>query len=140
MVFSVCSLWGFSKSAAIKKRAQKLQSFSRSASDLAEQIRFSSGEIMPLLTRTFKDGLLDFGEDGFSINEAYYKREDLEILHEFMGSLGLCDSEAEYRRISGYAQIIRQRGEDAFKECEALCRLYKSLGCLGGIFICIFLL
>ena len=140
MVFSVCSIWGFSRSAALKKRAEKLLAFSRSAQELAELIRTEACEIRPLLERTFDGQLLKVTEKDFFLNEEYYKKEDVKLLLAFLSKLGLSDSLSEYRRISGYAEIIKQRSDQAFCECEKLCRLYKSLGCMVGIFICIFLL
>lgn len=140
LIFAACSIWGFSRSAALKHRAEKLRAFGTAAAELAELIRGGLGEIKPLLIRTFKGDLLDFEQDRFFVNEAYYKKEDIALLKEFFENLGLSDAESEYRRITGYVRLINERSNAAFSECESLCKLYKSLGCMIGIFICIFLL
>lgn len=137
-VFSVCTALGFLKSAMLGKRAEKLHSFNRGASALAERIRLCSGEIKELVEDCFSEGLVDTRGGGFSVEESYLKKEDIALLNEFFGDLGMGDIAAEYDRTSAYANLIKAQQTAADADCEKLCRLYKSLGALVGIFICIF--
>ncbi len=140
LLFGVCTLWGFSKAAALKKRAEKLSLFHRNGAKLRELIRSRGGEITPLLQTTFSPDQLKFKENRICVNKDYLKEEDISLLEEFLGGIGMGDILGVCERISAYVNLIKQRSDEAEKDCEVLCRLYKSLGALIGLFICIFFL
>ena len=140
LIFAVRTASGFLKSSALKKRAEKLLSFSRSAAELGERIRSGGGEIKELLTVCFSEGLLKFGGDGYSVDDSFLKQEDTALIEEFFGVLGMSDAYAEYERTLAYSELIKARQELADAEYRQQSRLYRSLGFLSGIFICIFFL
>ena len=140
LLFMVCTLWGFSKAVALKKREEKLSEFGRNSAKLKELMRSGGGEIAPLLKTTFHPDQLELKENGIKVNKDYLKDEDISLLEEFLNGIGMGDISGECERISAYVNLIKQRSDEAAKDCEALCRLYKSLGALIGLFICIFFL
>lgn len=140
LLFGVCTLWGFLKAAALKKRAEKLSDLQRNAAKLKELIRSGGGEITPLLRAAFPPDQLEFTENRIQVNKTYLKEEDVSLLEDFLNGIGMGDVLGVCQRISAYANLIKQRSDEAAKECEVLCRLYKSLGALIGLFICIFFL
>lgn len=139
-IFSVCTIWGFIKSSDIKKRADKLLDFNRGIAQLAEKLRLGSGEISLLLSQCFCEKLIIPESNGFYIVETYLKKEDISLLREFFENLGMGDSSGEYDRAVAYANLIKEQYDIASKDSAELCKLYKSLGVLSGIFICIFFL
>ena len=97
-------------------------------------------EIIPLLKGSFPENLLVISGEKVTVDESHLNGQDTALLKEFFGGLGFNDCEGEYRRITGYAKIISERGNAARQENESLCRLYKSCGFLTGLFLCIFFL
>ncbi len=139
-VFSVCTAAGFIKSASINKRANKLSDFYRSICSLAERIRISSDEILRLIEICFDKSLCSISENRIIVDESYLSADDIRLLTELFSGLGMGDSISEYNRINSYLRLIKIQCEKAGSDTAQLCKLYKSLGALGGIFICIFLL
>lgn len=139
-VFSVCTAAGFMKSAAINKRAKKLSDFYRSICSLAERIRIGSDEILRLVEICFDRSLCGISENKIVIDESYLSPDDIRLLNELFSGLGMEDSTSEYNRINSYLRLIEIQCESANADTAQLCKLYKSLGALCGIFICIFLL
>ena len=140
IIFSVCSAAGLLKSVKLAKRADKLNSIARSVSVLAEHIRGDSREIEQLIficfsrdTAIFKNGKIEFEKQ--NMNE-----EDIALAEEFAKEFGSRDIVGEYERTKMYAGLFKKQGELAEAQCLKLGRLYSTLGVLGGVFICIFLL
>lgn len=140
LVFSGSTGLGFLKSALLCKRADKLLKFSRGTSSLAERIRLCSGEIESLLNSCFPSEYISYTLGKAKIDESYLKRDDISIINELLSDLGMGDIDAEYERTKAYADLIKLQHSSAQNDCGQFCRLYKSLGALVGIFICIFLL
>lgn len=140
LIFAVCTAFGFLKAAALKKRAEKLLNFSRSVAELGERIRSGGGEIKGLLAVCFSDGMLNIKDDGLSVDDSFLKKEDTALIEEFFGVLGMNDIHSEYERTLAYSELIKARHAEAYAEYREQSRLYRSIGPLSGIFICIFFL
>ena len=139
-VFSACSLAGFFKSFALKKRHKKLLGLYRSMSDLRERIRMGAGEIERLVALSFSEDTVSLQNGKALINTMYLEKAETAVLEEFFSDLGMTDSESEYERIGLYMALTEKKCGEAEKKCGELCRLYSTLGVLCGIFICIFFL
>lgn len=140
LIFAVCTALGFLKAATLKKRAEKLLGFSRSVAELGERIRSGGGEIKGLLAVCFSDGMLNIKEDGLSVDGSFLKKEDTALIEEFFGALGMNDIHSEYERTLAYSELIKARYAEADAEYREQSKLYRSIGLLSGIFICIFFL
>lgn len=139
MIFSAASLSGFMKSMQLKQRYKKLCQICRSLGDLKERIRLNSGEISRLIAQCF--GALAAAENGsFKVNEYGLEKEDIALINEFFHNIGMSDTAAECERAELYISLISKKCSEAEQKCKELCRLYNSIGILGGIFICIFFL
>lgn len=139
MIFSAAALSGFIKSMQLKQRHKKLHRINRALSDLKERIRLNSGEIGRLVSLCF--GSLATEKNGsFTVNESALEKDDITIINEFFRDLGMSDTAAECERTELYILLISKKCTEAEKKCRELCRLYNSIGILGGIFICIFFL
>ena len=139
-VFGVSCIWGFFKSSLLKKRADKLTDFLKGMDFLSERIRIGTCEIKELLKISFKEDLIVYEESGFSIDADYLKNEDISLISEFLSEIGMGDINSECERIKTYKSIIELQYNTARNDCVNLCKLYKTLGVLIGVFICIFLL
>lgn len=139
-IFSVSSILGFLKSSVLYNRSQKLLDFLKGMDFLAERIKMNSGEISELLKISFKEGLLTKTDNEISVNSDYLKKEDISPINEFLNNLGMGDIKSEYERIKAYKTIIKLQYETARNDCLNLCKLYKTLGVLTGVFLCIFFL
>ena len=64
--------------------------------------------------------------------------DDKALLNEFLKSFGKGDTKAEIERCEAYISLFEAKTNDAKDEFDEQQRLYKTLGFLGGIFICIF--
>lgn len=140
IILSACSLAGFFKSFALKKRHKKLLELYRSMSDLRERIRMGTGEIESLVYLSFSADTVMLSHGKAVINTMYLEKADAELLEEFFKDLGMSDSESEYERIGLYMALTDKKCGEAERKCGELCRLYSSLGILCGLFICIFFL
>ena len=140
IIMSACSLAGFFKSFALKRRHKKLQNIYRSMSELRERIRMGTGEIENLVYLSFNTDTVCLQNGNAVIYNMYLEKSDAEILEEFFKALGMSDSESEYERIGLYMALTEKKCVEAENKCGEMCRLYSSLGVLCGLFICIFFL
>ena len=97
-------------------------------------------ELLSLLNLCFKDIKIAETEGGFIALDCDLNEEDSALLNEFLKGLGMSDSQSEYNRAIGYSSLFENKFKEAQKDSKSLCKLYKSLGVLSGIFICIFFL
>lgn len=139
MIFSASAAGGIMKSMQLKQRYKKLSRICRSLKDLKERIRLNSGEIGRLVNGSF-GGLAVYKNGDFIINEAGLEKGDISLINEFFRDIGMSDTESECERTELYISLISKKCSEAEQKCRELCRLYNSIGILGGIFICIFFL
>ena len=130
IIFTTASI-GFLKSAGLCNRYKKLQSIQKGISELKERIRMGGGEIDRLLTSSFHE---------YPINYTFLEKGDIEILDDFFSNVGLSDTKTEYERCEIYINLLKNKIEEANEKYRETARLYKSIGFLSGVFICIFLL
>ena len=122
---------GFLKSYYLNMRYKKLCSLKNSLADLKQRIRLSYGEIDELLAVSFKDT-----PDLYS----YLEKSDIEIIDNFLKNIGMSDTKAECERCELYISLLDAQIIKAQKNYNELNKLYKSVGFMGGLFICIFFL
>lgn len=137
--FASCTV-GFLKSNTIKARTEGLRKISKSLTELGQRIRLCQGELGELLLVCFEEMPIKTGDKGFFITQGQLSPKDADLLNEFLKDAGMGDISAEYNRTVSYAKLFENRYNSAKQESDSLCRLYKSLGVLCGIFICIFFL
>ncbi len=138
-LFFACSAQGFLKAQSLKKRAEKLALAEKGLSQTAEFIRGEGCEKERLVSRCFTEEMVIIGSQGVVVNGAFFEGEDILLMEEFFSGFGMGDVEGEYNRTRLYTQLIKKQKEQAQENAQRLCRLYRSLGVLSGIFLCIFL-
>ncbi len=131
LIVFACYTVGFLKSNELKLRTQKLHSFQKGICELKERIRVNTGEIDSLLRASF---------DEYPINYSHLEKEDTVILEDFFKNIGMSDTKTEYERCELYINLLKTKTEEANAKYQELSKLYKNLGLMSGIFICILLL
>lgn len=120
---------GVLKSQQLKLRYKKLCAFQNGLMELKEHIRLNSGELDHILKQSFTIDYNDF---------SHLEKEETEILKEFLKKSGMSDSKAEAKRCELYANLLNPKIAQAKDNYLTLSKLYRNIGVLSGIFICIF--
>lgn len=131
LILSVCTAVGFLKALSLKLRVTRLQEIKSGLFTLKEKLRLRSGDKSRLLNECFLSPPESFTE---------LKHSDLLLWKEFLKDFGMSDTAAEYQRCESYIALFDAKITDAQKSFDEQQKLYKSLGFLGGLFVCIFLL
>lgn len=131
MIIFATSAIGALKSNSLNQRCKKLSSLYKGIEQLKQRIRLHGGEAEFLLKQSFEE---------YPINSSNLTDEDIEIVEEFLKGIGMSDTEAEAERCEIYKNLIKQKSLEAQNKYSQLGKLYRNIGIMSGIFICIFLL
>lgn len=140
LVLSVSSAVGFMRAAAVKTREKRLFELYLCMCDLKERIRLENGELRDVLKKSFGDRVTETENGGFVISVNGILGEDEKIINGYLSSAGMSDPDAEYERAELYASLVKNLHSAAAADSAQLCNLYKTLGFMTGLFICIFLI
>lgn len=140
LVFSAATAIGFLKSNELSVRAKRLDMLCRGLSELKERIRCGEGEIERLVLQSFDRELITAENGKITVNRNGLKSEDVTLLEEYFSDAGMSDIQSECERCRLYISLLKEQHRRAEEDCSKLCRLYRTLGFLSGIFICIFFL
>lgn len=138
LIFCVCSLFGFTKSINLKKRAEKLSGISHSVNRLAGVILAEKWETAKMIEFSFSPENVCIENGLPKLKTAFLEKEDIALMNEFLQNLGNQDSVNEHKRTLSYAELLEKQSAEAEKKFSSLGRLYSSSGVLCGILICIF--
>ncbi len=131
LIFFVCCTFGFLKARSLKARLDRLTEIKKGLFALKERLRLHGGDKEQLLKQCFL-----FSDDSLSV----LKTDELILWQEFITALGTTDTAASITSCEGYLALFEGKLSQAQSDFSKEQRLYKSLGVLGGIFICIFLI
>ena len=127
-IITACASVGFLKANNLKIRADKLLSLHKGVTRLKELIRLGGGEIEQLIAQSFEEYPIDYG---------HLEMADCEITEGLIREIGMLDSNSAYTRCEICLTMLQERQTEAEKKYRELGKLYKSIGALSGIFICI---
>ncbi len=136
LIFSVCSMIGFSKAYSLKKRKDRLKVLIKCMTSLAEYVKIGNSERKCLIEKAFGN---EFSVEKNTVSEENLTKEDKEIFLEFFESFGKSEKKAEYDKINLYLNFLKENSKKAENDFEKLSRLYSRTGVLIGLVICIFL-
>ncbi len=138
-ILSSSALLGFSKALGLRKRWKKLNDICFSLTRLSQLIKCGDKEVNELIDYSFNRDTA-FCEGGkFNINGSFLKKDEINLLKEFLDGLGFVHRESEIKRILFYKALFEKQLKSAEQAADSQCKLYNSLGALIGIAICIFL-
>lgn len=129
LIITTSTTIGFLKANTLNLRVKKLQSLAQGITQLKELIRLGGGEIDKIAKQSF---------DSFPIDYSSLSRDDCEIAESLFKEIGLLDTEAAYNRCNVCLSLLNTRHTEALQKCRELGKMYKSVGALFGVFICIF--
>lgn len=138
-ILLTCTLAGFLKAYSVSKTYENLRKAISATRELAARIKLG-GEIGELISLTFGEGIANYTSKGIILNRKALKEGELKVLEELFSDIGMRDLDSEYNRTISFAEILEKRYLEQSADCKELCRLYKSVGLLGGVFLCIFFL
>ncbi len=122
---------GFYKSYLLGLRQKRLLEICNGLDKLALLITSSVKDLDVLLKESFKGGKID--TFGLLIS-------DKEILENLISVLGISNRKREYDNVILCKKMLEKQFSEAKEEYNSLSKLYRSLGFLGGLFLCIFLI
>ncbi len=131
VILCVCTAAGFIKAFALKNRLENLKKIKNGLSKLKERLRLHSGDKQRLIKVCFSTPPETFSD---------LKKADKALWCEFLCDFGKGDTQQEYDRCKAYIALFDSSITMAEAEYNEQQKLYKSLGFLSGIFICIFFL
>ncbi len=130
LIITTTSLLGLIKANNLNLRCKKLKNIKASMLDLKQRIRLSHLEIDKLIELSFK-GTPDYSN---------LEKNDCQIIKEFFQDIGMSDCDGECERCKLYINLLDRQINEAEKSYYELNKLYKYIGFLSGVFICIFFL
>ena len=132
--------FGFLKAHELKTRKTALEGFLKGIKTLSGSVLVCNCEIAPLFVNCFgttsvfiSNGKLHFYSKGL-------KAQDRSLLTEFFDGFGEKPAVEEARRCEFYTLLLEKNLQEADESYNKLFSLYRSLGFLTGLFVCIFLL
>lgn len=140
LILAVCSCLGLLKSENLKRQSSDLAEFIKSLSRLSELVRIGNYEIDELVNICFKKNLGFLQNGKFSITSSVLSDAQSRIINEFFEGFGFSDTEGEHNRTELYIKMLKNEQKEALERYSTLGSLYRSVGFMGGLIICIFLL
>ena len=120
---------GFYKSYLLFQRQKQLLEICNGLERLALLITSSVKDLDVLFKESFKGEKIDtFG----------LLNRDKEILENLISSIGISNRKREYDNVILCKNLLEKQFLEAKEEHNSLSKLYRSLGFLGGLFLCIF--
>ena len=136
----MCAVLGVLKSDSLKRRGERLQDILKSLSRLSELIRMGNYEMDELVSICFDSSVISVSCGKCRLKEEYLLKEDVTLLRDFFADFGMTDKESEYERTKLYYSLLKAQHSTALKVHSELGRLYRSIGFMGGLILCIFLM
>ena len=140
VVFLVSAALGRLKSEKLRQRRDKLGEIIKALNRLCDLVRIGGYEIDELISLCFDSSVLSFEKGNFFICEEYLLKEDISLLKELFSGFGVSDKEGEAKRIKLFCSLLEDKHYNAEKNFSELGRLYRSVGLLSGLILCIFLM
>lgn len=138
LLFASCTAFGIYKSALLKERYKRLDKICRCMDELYSRILHTSGELDGVMYASFGDSADNLIEKEKS--SGILKREETELLREFLSALGCGDTKSECSRILLYKSLFESHRDSAYGDCDSGCKLWRTAGICTGIAVCIFLM
>ena len=139
LVFSGCFLGGMLMSEKLRLRTLKLEALVKSFSHLASLLKVGGYEVAELCGKCFNNSLITVKNGVFKVETKNLTSEDISILEDFVSDFGMLEPEGEHNRANIYSRLIDEQYSKAKDEYRSLSRLYRSVGIMGGLILCIFL-
>lgn len=139
--------FGMKRSSELRERLRQLRLLEQSLFDIGIALEYNAATTAEILRMLRKSGKLEFfgdldhnrlkesllSSEGFC--SLMIADEEKEIVTDVFSQLGGSDLATQLSMIGFNKKRIRMAIEACERECASKCRLYNSLGFLGGIFV-----
>lgn len=125
-----CTAFGFYKSYTLGTRCRKLSELCVSLEKLSYFINSSFKDLDVLINDSF----------GGKIKTDGILKTDKEILEKLFSEIGISDRERDFKSILLAKGLLEKQLASAEDDRKRLSKLYNSMGFLGGLSLCIFLI
>lgn len=129
IIFLSSILLGFLKAYSCEMRIKNLEKTVKELKIFSQKVKLGESEFEKILSENLK--------------ENYYKnfeKKERKILSELFENFGTREKNLEYERILIYIERLENVFLETKEKTAPLLKLYKTLGFLVGLFICIFLI
>lgn len=159
LIILACSLYGFFKAYALKKKCKNLTEIKSIVNTLKSQIGFLKTDLCTAVINASKDygvspvfsdfayGIKTLGVDD-SWNESlkkhssalFFSEQDTEVLKLFSKDLGKTDTDNQLKSLDFFLGLLDELYYNADSQYKLKASIYKSAGTTIGIFVVLMLL
>lgn len=141
LLFSACTAAGFSRAAALDRRARILRKTSSCLSELGERIRCDGAERGRLLNEIFGGtGILSLSGRSVVLHDCGFSAEDKRLLNDFFDRLGTGGGELEYNRVQLTLTLLSRQQQQADRRAAELSHICRTAGLCAGLAGCLLFL
>ncbi len=126
---------GIKAAEKLKARVKILLELIGAIDRIAQYIKLENEDIESILSRTLPKGITFDAEGVIAENRIAVSGEDISLLNEFLGQLGMGDKVSETVKCSSYKQLFIKQREEAERDVEEKYRLYSTIGFICGIIL-----
>lgn len=130
---------GFYKASCVCEEEKLLSQICSSLHSLREKIRLNYGEMNIIIPLCFSGEILNIKNSKVTIN-AKMPSSEKQILLEYFSTAGMGDIESETTKADTYISLFEERLLEKRKKTKELCKLYRTVGFLCGLFLSIFMI
>lgn len=146
-VISCCGALGVRRSSELRRRLRELRLLEQSLFDISAALEYGCSSTAEIVRMLRSGGRLSFFAelDHMDLKGSVEQSEEFvclavtseekQIVIDVFSALGTSDLETQLAMIEFNKRRLEAAAKECERECSNKCRLYNSLGFLGGIFI-----
>lgn len=135
LVIGVCGAVGMKAAGKLKGRVKILLELIAAIDRIAQYIKLENEDIESILKRTLPKGITFDAVGVIAENSVALTQEDVQLLSDFLGSLGMGDKISETVKCNSYKQLFIKQWEEADRQVEEKYKLYSTMGFICGFII-----
>ncbi len=138
MVILCGAIVGLRASGRVCLRYKKLLGFYLFTEEISERMMMGE-ELRKIYAGEKAKGLIRVSGYSAEVISDGLLNEDIELLRNFFGSLGMCELDAAVKSCAVLSELLLKKVNDAEEQMRTKSRLYSALGLFGGIFAALIL-
>ncbi|MBQ2237021.1 MAG: hypothetical protein II317_02810 [Clostridia bacterium] len=139
LIIAAATSLGFYKSSCICEEEKLLSQICSSLHSLREKIRLNYGEMSVIIPLCFSAEILNIKNGKVNINTKIPTIER-QLLSEYFSTAGMGDIISETEKADTYISAFEKRLYNKQIKTKELCKLYRTVGFLCGLFLSIFMI
>lgn len=139
LIIAAATSLGFYKASCVCEEEKLLSQICSSLHSLREKIRLNYGEMSVIVPLCFSNKILNIEKGEVNIT-AMVPFAERQILSDYFSTAGMGDIESEIAKADTYINLFEERLLEKRKKTKELCKLYRTVGFLCGLFLSIFMI